>query len=196
MALNDTVTRLGNSIINLVNSKVAAIKGSVTSVTKDEYTEKSEAGTIDEDTYYAITDDTDTTLTLLNTIYPVGSLYLTTNSTCPLEVLGVGTWVLEAADRVLQGAGSRGAVGTTVDESLPNILASPCGVWRSNILSPSIATGAIKIQEKRVDIAGSGGSDEKIWITNFNASLSSSTYQDGAPVQQNAYLINVYRRIA
>lgn len=188
MALNDTVTRLGNSIINLVNSKVAAIKGNVTSITKDEYTEKSEAGTIDEDTYYAITDDTDTTLTLLNTIYPVGSLYLTTNSTCPLEVLGVGTWVLEAADRVLQGAGSRGAVGTTVDESLPNIKGN------FNTSDAWGGTGAFTITgDKGYDPASTRRNYTKVQI---DASKSSSTYQDGAPVQQNAYLINVYRRIA
>ena len=193
MALNDTVTRLGNSIINLVNSKVAAIKGNVTSITKDEYTEKSEAGTIDEDTYYAITDDTDTTLTLLNTIYPVGSLYLTTNSTCPLEVLGVGTWVLEATDRVLQGAGSRGAVGTTVDESLPNII----GTLGTASDSPPMAGAFTPYTEtSKVNTTNTSIKLDTIWGVKFDASRSSSTYQDGAPVQQNAYLINVYRRIA
>lgn len=195
MALNDTVTRLGNSIINLVNSKVAAIKGNVTSITKDEYTEKSEAGTIDEDVYYAITDDTDTTLTLLNTIYPVGSLYLTTNSTCPLEVLGVGTWVLEATDRVLQGAGSRGAVGTTVDESLPNIKGK-YNIIVNNTAETGIWNASGALYKGSNESVGSSSAKETSGSLVFDASRSSSTYQDGAPVQQNAYLINVYRRIA
>ena len=77
-------------------------------------------------------------------------------------------------------------VGQFVSESLPNILASPCGVWRSDQLSPSIATGAVKIQQTALHIAGSGGTNEKIWSTNFDASISSSTYKDNAKVQPNS----------
>lgn len=28
----------------------------------------------------------------MNTVYPVGSFYFTTASTCPLQALGIGTW--------------------------------------------------------------------------------------------------------
>lgn len=52
-----------------------------------------EPNKIDNNTIYNITDDTDVTLEILKTIYPVGSLYLTMNPTCPLTNL-FGTWSL------------------------------------------------------------------------------------------------------
>jgi hypothetical protein len=54
--------------------------------------------TKDVNTLYNITDDTDTTLTLLNLLYPVGSLYIASSSlnACPLQSLGVGTWQLKS----------------------------------------------------------------------------------------------------
>ena len=52
--------------------------------------------TKDNNTIYHITDDTDVTLTLLNTLYPVGAIYIGTCANCPLQVLGVGTWALKS----------------------------------------------------------------------------------------------------
>ena len=50
----------------------------------------------DSNTLYNITDDTDVSLTVLEALYPVGSVYITYNSVCPLQALGVGTWTLES----------------------------------------------------------------------------------------------------
>ena len=50
----------------------------------------------DSNTLYNITDDTSVTLSLLEILYPVGSIYITTNNTCPLSTLISGsTWVQE-----------------------------------------------------------------------------------------------------
>lgn len=57
--------------------------------------------TKDPDTLYNITDDTDFTLTLLETLYPVGSIYETTNATCPLASLISGSTWLQETSRVL-----------------------------------------------------------------------------------------------
>lgn len=48
----------------------------------------------------------------MNSLYPVGSVYIGTQSTCPLTALiPNSTWELIAADRVLQGSsGSHAAV--------------------------------------------------------------------------------------
>lgn len=46
----------------------------------------------DGNTLYNITDDTDVTLTLLEALYPVGSIYIGKTTACPLQTLGVGTW--------------------------------------------------------------------------------------------------------
>lgn len=142
--------------------------------------------TKDSNTLYNITDDTDVTLTLLNTLYPVGAIYIGTMNACPLQALGVGTWQLVATDRVLQGAGTRGSVGTTVNESLPNIKGDLNIAVRGHT-----ASGAF-YNTNSGKVASVGASNEG---TAFSASLSSSTYQDNAPVQQNAYLVNIWERI-
>ena len=127
---------------------------------------------------------------LLDVIYPVGSIYITTNATCPIADLGIGTWELVAEDRVLQGAGTRGAVGTELAESLPNIT----GLFGYDVYSKT-ASGAFYKPNTGDKRAGTGGdSGSKGADTAFDASLSSSTYQDNAPVQPDAYLVNIFRR--
>lgn len=133
-------------------------------------------------------------VSLLDVIYPVGSIYITTNSSCPLSTLIAGsTWVLVGQDRVLQGAGTRGVVGTTLNESLPNIK----GFFEGS--GNRTAFQAVGGAFNGTYILGTGGADAA--TTGFihvdlDASLSSSTYQDNAPVQPDAYLVNIYRRIS
>lgn len=46
---------------------------------------------------YSINDDTDVSLTILEALYPVGSVYLTYNNVCPLSALINGSvWTLES----------------------------------------------------------------------------------------------------
>ena len=145
----------------------------------------------DSNTRYYTDGGIDTSL--LDVIYPVGSIYITTNSSCPLSTLIAGsTWTLVGQDRVLQGAGTRGVVGTTLNESLPNIT----GVFTSgnNGWENGTGTGAFSsTSDIGFHFAGSPGGGKGII---FNASNSSSTYQDDAPVQPDAYLVNIYRRTA
>ena len=125
---------------------------------------------------------------------------------CPLQTLGIGTWQLVAQDRVLQGAGNRGSVGTTINESLPNIE----GSFGSATLVKKASTTTYNISELNVSGAFSGISSSNnsqtssttgsAWFMNgslkFRASDSSSTYQDDSPVQQNGYLVNIWERVA
>ena len=89
-------------------------------------------------------------------------------------------------DRVLQGAGVRGAVGATLNESLPNIKNS--FAIRAGVDAPD---GLINIDYSRggttpvVLTSGAGASV----ILSTSADKSSSTYQDNAPVQTNALCI-------
>ena len=55
--------------------------------------------------------------------YPVGSIYQSTARTSPAALFG-GTWQEIAQNRVLMGAGSGHAAGTTVEAGLPNITGS------------------------------------------------------------------------
>lgn len=126
---------------------------------------------------------------LLEVIYPVGSIYITTNATCPISDLGVGTWELVAEDRVLQGAGTRGAVGTELAESLPNITGR---VTETYVWVGGKAEGAFELEDGLA--IGGTGNDKTSKNIKINASRSSSTYQDGAKVQPDAYLVNIFRR--
>lgn len=132
---------------------------------------------------------------LLDVIYPVGSIYITTNSSCPLSTLIAGsTWVLVGQDRVLQGAGTRGVVGTTLNESLPNITGyAPTNYWTA--LADESPNNCCTTSEysKTVTLLATGGIATTNW--KIDASRSSSAYQDNAPVQPDAYLVNIYRRI-
>ena len=137
--------------------------------------------------------------TRLNELYSVGSIYIGTGDQCPIAVLGVGTWQLVATDKVLQGAGTRGSVGTSLDESLPNIKGK-FGSWdnKSNY-GWNMGEGCFAREQGtssyRYSSVSESNSDVAIKMT-FEASRSSSTYQDDAPVQQDAYLVNIWERIA
>lgn len=146
---------------------------------------------------------------LLGVMYPVGAIYITTNATCPIEDLGVGTWELVSQDRVLQGAGTRGVVGTTLGESLPqhthtrgtmNITGH---IGTTSSYGTTYASGAFyNASGTNIDSAGAGNKNKpridfdasKSW-TGATSNASGSTYQDNAPVQQDAYLVNIFRRI-
>ena len=154
--------------------------------------------TKDSNTLYNITDDTDVTQTLLNLLYPVGAIYIGTMATCPLTTLGIGTWQLVATDRVLQGAGTRGSVGSTVNESLPNLTGEVSKNGEYGFISDDIAgTKLSGVFKKGTQLSNAtSGATITGWAIGFDASLSSSTYQDDAPVQQDAYLVNIWERTA
>lgn len=58
----------------------------------------------DPNTLYNITDDTDVSLTILEALYPVGSVYITTAASCPLSALISGsTWELVSSGIVKSG---------------------------------------------------------------------------------------------
>lgn len=149
--------------------------------------------TKDSNTIYNVEDATSPVISILDSLYPVGAIYIGTMSACPLQTLGIGTWQLVAQDRVLQGAGSRGAVGTTINESLPNITGS-AGVyyWGAQTASGAFTTSASTGNVRRGDTTTTRGAAG--WV--LDASRSSSTYQNGAPVQQDGYLVNIWERIA
>lgn len=134
--------------------------------------------TKDANTLYNITDDTDVTLALLELLYPVGSIYIGTMATCPLATLGIGTWQLVATDRVLQGAGTRGSVGTTVNESLP-----PIGNLNT---SATEASG--------YGLTKTSGFANRVMIS-AQYSWAPGIY-NGTHVQPDAYLVNIWERTA
>ena len=162
--------------------------------------------TKDDNTIYNVDDSSTLVVDILNSLYPIGAIYIGTMATCPLSVLGVGTWQLVAQDRVLQGAGTRGAVGSEIDESLPNyeaIFVNHTRDWTIRNKSLTPVSGAIAINSNNYpkssypDVgAQDGGSYDYDQTLKISPSISNQTYQNNAPVQQDGYLVNIWERIA
>lgn len=151
--------------------------------------------TKDNNTLYNITDDTDLSLSILATLYPVGAIYIGTMDTCPLSVLGLGTWVKVSEGRVLQGSDSEHSAGSTIEAGLPNIT----GILRGS--------GSVGITWDGGDGAFWGTGQARMYGANyqtsepskdavFNASNSNSIYGNSSTVQPPAFIVNIWKRTA
>lgn len=146
----------------------------------------------DSNTLYNITDDTDTTLTLLEALYPVGSIYITTANTCPLSTLISGSsWTLVSSGRVLQGADSGHSAGTTIEAGLPNITGSGSTIFTGNDRQ---SQGCISYSNI-TNVWWVGDSSSSVNTTlNIDASQSNAIYGNSNTVQPPAYVVNIFRR--
>ena len=145
-----------------------------------------------------LTVDADGTLSADSALaaYPVGSIFQTVSRTSPAALFG-GTWQEIAQNRVLMGAGSGHAAGTTVEAGLPNITgrAGPdeqAGFY--NVNRPN-AYGAFYGGGKSYDWAVSGTSTPGKDLC-FDASRSNPIYGRSATVQPAAYYVHIWRRVA
>lgn len=126
---------------------------------------------------------------VLKAMYPVGSLYIGTQATCPMGSF-FGTWSLVSSGRALwTGTGSNG--NSTIAAGLPNIT----GSFQANVTGAYSASGAFTGGGTwncghSWDGAGSGGT------YSFSASNSSSIYGSSNTVQPPAYVVNVWRRVS
>lgn len=138
--------------------------------------------------------------TILSTLYPVGSLYLGTQSTCPLITLIPGsTWELVAQDRSLQGSSTNHAANTTIAAGLPNITGSFVRTaWFRNGSGASLTvSGAFgHADDTNCNCDGGNGGANSYGTVNFNASWSNNLYGAANTVQPAAYVTNVWRRTA
>ena len=132
----------------------------------------------------------------LSEIYPVGSIYIGTQSVCPLAALISGsTWELVAKDRALWGGNGSNA-NTTIAAGLPNITSGKWfGVYANYDSTESTANSAVR-RAGDYQNNGSTGSGDKRSDYNLNASRSSSIYGQSSTVQPPAYRVNVWRRTA
>jgi hypothetical protein len=89
---------------------------------------------------------------------------------------------------VIQGSGTRGNVGTYKTESLPNITGTVSYVCIDQTQN-NLGVFTQYIRETNVNKNTTTNGGENMVDLGFDASRSSSTYQNSAPVQQNALLI-------
>lgn len=131
-------------------------------------------------------------LSNLQSIYPVGSLYIGTTDTCPIANL-FGEWEKVSEGRVLQGVSGNQVAGKTVEAGLPNIRGSLYSVRGSDGLS--VSDGALYNTYGANNGANSGLSVPCKNIL-FDASRSNSIYGKSNTVQPPAYLVNIWKRTA
>ena len=134
--------------------------------------------------------------TTLAALYPVGSIYIGTQSTCPLASLISGSqWQLVAQDRALWGGNGSNA-NSTINAGLPNIT----GYFGSGCLmnwQESQYGGALYRGTQGTTPQNAGGTDGGTNGTiAFDASRSNSIYGSSSTVQPPAYRVNVWRRTA
>lgn len=140
----------------------------------------------------------------LTALYPVGAVYIGTQSTCPLATLISGsTWSLVSSGKALwTGNGTAGsgtttnanyanaAANTTIAAGLPNITGGFTTYGADNV------TGAFKTSDS--SSSGGAGGGGYYWVKDwsFDASRSNSIYGNSTTVQPPAYVVNVWRRTA
>lgn len=131
---------------------------------------------------------------ILDAIYPVGHVYLTTASTCPMETLIPGSeWSLVSSGRALwTGNGSNG--NTTIAAGLPNIK----GAFNATELHDGEpwTSGAFTTSSGVTRKTPNATSDQSQNGFGFDASRSNSIYGKSTTVQPPAYVVNAFRRTA
>ena len=127
--------------------------------------------------------------------YPVGSIYQSTDPASPAALFG-GSWEEIASERVLMGASSTHAAGTTVKAGLPNLKGSSSGV--ASTAYPNLANrGALSINTNNGGLAGyEGGSYGSNCTVSFDASKSNAIYGRSSTVQPAAYYVHIWHRVA
>ena len=126
--------------------------------------------------------------------YPVGSIYQSTDPTSPAALFG-GSWEEIASERVLMGASSTHAAGSTVKAGLPNLKGSFSGVASGQY--PNLSnSGALSISRNDSMAGYEGGSYGGICTVSFDASKSSSIYGASSTVQPAAYYVHIWHRVA
>ena len=123
--------------------------------------------------------------------YPVGSIYQSTDPTSPAALFG-GSWEEIASERVLMGASSSHAAGTTVEAGLPNITGSFVANvhYRYHNVSGAFTAG------KQITTTGENNSYAEVHKFSLDASKSNAIYGASSTVQPAAYYVHIWRRVA
>ena len=127
-------------------------------------------------------------LSNLQSVYPIGSLYIGVNDNCPIANL-FGTWEKVAEGLCLQGATSSQTPGKTVEAGLPNITGD---IHINSSFSSGVGAFSSSYGEGIRHSEGVSGGTRLV----LDASKSNSVYGKSNTVQPPAYLVNVWKRTA
>lgn len=144
---------------------------------------------------------------IFGTIYPVGALYITVNNNVP--ALFPGTWEKVSSGRVLQGADSSHAAGSTIEAGLPNIKGTLYNIPVEDqrpytgdgcLFAPSYNDGdspenaQAHITKPRRTITFNAASGE-VHMNNNTESYRNDVYGKNDTVQPPAYVVNIFKRV-
>ena len=118
--------------------------------------------------------------------------WISVDSTSPAALFG-GSWEEIASERVLMGASSTHAAGTTVEAGLPNITGTLSEVMGSFYAYPS-GSGAFSV--KGIGRSLENGSSGNYGNISFDASKSNAIYGRSSTVQPAAYYVHIWHRVA
>ena len=136
--------------------------------------------------------------TILETLYPVGSIYIGTQSTCPLATLIPGSTWTQITGRYLLASGKIAgtsesvAAGSTCSAGAPNITGD-ITAWAA--LNNPTGSGAFSLGNTYTG-HGWEGTANLGYFFNFNASRSSSVYGNSSTIRPAGYGVNVWVRTA
>ena len=123
--------------------------------------------------------------------YPVGSIFQTVSTTSPAALFG-GTWQEIAQNRVLMGAGSGHAAGTTVEAGLPNIT----GSFVADVKKGEHKVSGAFTAGSAIATTGEYNNFSDVYKFSLDASKSNAIYGRSATVQPAAYYVHIWRRVA
>lgn len=121
--------------------------------------------------------------------------WVSEDPTSPAALFG-GSWEEIASERVLMGASSAHAAGSTVKAGLPNLKGSFSGV--ASTAYPNLSnSGALSMNTNNGGLAGyEGGSYGGNCTVSFDASKSNAIYGRSSTVQPAAYYVHIWHRVA
>ena len=117
--------------------------------------------------------------------------WISEDPTSPAALFG-GTWEQIASERVLMGASSSHAAGTTVKAGLPNITGSFVADVKKGEHKVSGAFTAGNV----IASTGEYNSFSDVYKFSLDASKSNAIYGRSATVQPAAYYVHIWRRVA
>ena len=123
--------------------------------------------------------------------FPVGSIYQSTARTSPAALFG-GTWQEIAQNRVLMGAGSGHAAGSTVEAGLPNIT----GSFVADVKKGEHKVSGAFTAGDLIASTGEYNNFSDVYKFSLDASKSNAIYGRSNTVQPAAYYVHIWRRVA
>ena len=117
--------------------------------------------------------------------------WISEDPTSPAALFG-GTWQEIAQNRVLMGAGSGHAAGTTVEAGLPNIT----GSFVADVKKGEHKVSGAFTAGSAIATTGEYNNFSDAYKFSLDASKSNAIYGRSATVQPAAYYVHIWRRVA